>query len=148
MKSGAGFSLIELVVVMVIAAILAAVAIPRFTDSETKATWYTEQVLAAVRFAQRQAIAQHRNVYVCVQASALQIGYDAGCTGAVAQSAAIIQLPQQFIAPSNVTLNPSSTPFSFNALGQPNPIGGVTVTLTGAGRSVNVTGETGYVFSN
>src|SRR3954470_7417936 len=104
MKSGAGFSLIELVVVMVIAAILAAVAIPRFTDTESKATWYTEQVLAAVRFAQRQAVAQHRNVYVCVQANALKIGNDNVCAGAVDRGAAVIQIPQQFTAPGNVTL--------------------------------------------
>src|SRR3954470_22184637 len=148
MKSGAGFSLIELVVVMVIAAILAAVAIPQFTDSESKAAWYTEQVVAAVRFAQRQAVAQHRPVYVCVQANALNIGYDNACAGAADRGAAVIQIPQKFNAPSNVTLSSTATPFSFNALGQPSPIGGATVTLIGAGKSVTVTGETGYVLAN
>jgi MSHA pilin protein MshC len=143
----AGFSLIELLVVMLIAGILAAVAIPYLTDTETKASGYAEQVTAAVRFAQRQAVAQHRSVFVCVQANALSIGYDAACSGAVAQSGAIVQVPQQLDAPSGVTLGATATPFSFNALGQPNPIGGVTVTVSGA-RSVNVTGETGYVVAN
>jgi len=151
MKS-AGFSLIELVVVMVIAGILAALAIPRFTDTESKATWYTEQVTGAVRFAQRQAVAQRRNVFVCVGLNAISIGYDAACTGAVAVVAqtggAPVQVPQQLVAPANVTLAATATPFSFNALGQPSPIGGVTVTLSGAGKSVNVTRETGYVFIN
>ncbi len=148
MKS-AGFSLIELVVVMIIAGILAALAIPRFTDTETRATWYTEQVTAAVRYAQRQAVAQRRNVFVCVQANAVSVGYDAACTGAApASSGAIVLIPQQLPAPSNVTLTATTTPFSFNALGQPSPIAGVTVTLTGAGKTVNVTSETGYVFVN
>lgn len=150
MKPFAGFSLIELVVVMVIAAILAALAIPQFTGTEMSATWYYEQVKATVRFAQRQAVAQRRNVYVCVQTSAISLGYDAACTGATpppqTNPHAILQIPQQLVAPSNVSLGSTATPFSFNGLGQPSPIGGVTITLTGAGRTVSVTGETGYVF--
>jgi MSHA pilin protein MshC len=129
---------------MMIAGILAAVAIPRFTNTESNATWYHEQVLAAVRFAQRQAVAQRRNVFVCVTGTSVSIGYDSGCTGATAQSGAMIQIPQAFTAPSGVSASSTATPFSFDALGQPNPIGGVTVTV--AGRSVNVTGQTGYVF--
>ena len=151
MKSSAGFSLIELVVVLLIAGILAALAIPRFTDTESKATFYTEEVAAVMRFAQRQAVAQHRTVFVCVLANDIRIGYDAACTGTTPRplgQSEILKIPQRLDAPSNVTLAASNTPFSFNALGQPNPIGGVTVTLTGAGKTVNVTGETGYVFIN
>lgn len=141
--------MLELVVVMVIAGILAALAIPRFTDSESKATWYHEQVMAAVRFAQRQAVAQHRLVYVCVSGTSVSVSYDATCAGTPScqSGGSTIQIPQQLCAPSGVTLSSTTTPFSFNALGQPSPIGGVTVTLAGA-RSVNVTGETGYVFAN
>ena len=142
-----GFSLLELVIVIVIATILAAIAIPRLSDSESKATWYYEQVLSAVRFAQRQAVAQHRNVYVCVQAGSLSLGYDNVCTGAAAggQSGIAVVIPQQFTAPTGVTLNPSTTPINFNALGQPTPIGGATISLVGAGKTVTITGETGYV---
>jgi len=145
-----GFSLIELVVVMVIAAILAALAIPLFTDSESKATWYHEQVMAAVRFAQRQAVAQRRNVYICVNSSSVNIDYDSACALALAQSctssAAAIQIPQKLCGPSGVNNSSTTTPFSFNGLGQPSPIGGVGLTVTG--HSITVTAETGYVFGN
>lgn len=146
MKPNTGFSLIEIVVVMVVAAILAAIAIPRFTDSESKATWYHEQVMAAVRHAQRQAVAQHRNVFVCVAVGSVSLGYDAACTGATAQAGTITQIPQAFSAPAGVSVSSTTTPFSFNALGQPSPLNGVVVTLTG--HSITVTGETGYVFGN
>lgn len=143
-----GFSLIELVVVMVIAAILAALAIPRFTDSESKATGYHQQVMAAVRFAQRQAVAQRRSVYVCVGGTSVSISYDTVCaaTPACQSGASIAQIPQQLCAPNNVVLSATTTPFSFNGLGQPSPIGGVGLTLTG--HSITVTAETGYVFGN
>lgn len=143
MNARQGFSLIELVVAIVIAAILAVLVVPRLGDSEAKATWYHEQVLTAVRFAQRQAVAQRRVVFVCVLGAEVRLGYDAGCaTGLAVPGQTSNALP----APSGVSITASTTPFSFNSLGQPIPSAGVTVTL--AGRTINVTAETGYVFAN
>jgi MSHA pilin protein MshC len=140
-----GFSLVELVVVIVIAAIVAVLAIPRLRDTESNATWYHEQVLAAVRYAQRQAVAQHRTIFVCVEPAEVRLGYDAGCL--TAPLAAPGQISHVLPAPSGITnINASTTPFSFNGLGQPTPIGGVQVSF--AGRSINVAAETGYVFAN
>ena len=144
-----GFSLIELVVVILLTAILAAVAIPRFTDAESKATWFHEQVKSGLRYAQRQAMAQRRCVFVQVAATEVRLFYgDASC--------AITATPLTFVsigaegnapgdssaltAPSGVTISPATT-FSFNGLGQPS----AGVALSVAGRPITVATETGYV---
>jgi MSHA pilin protein MshC len=139
-----GFSLVELVVVMVIVAILSALAIPRLSDSEIKASWFGDQAKAAIRHAQRQAVAQHRNVYVDVQPGSIRLCYLPDC------SSQLTQLTDgsayTLLAPSGVAINPT-TAFSFNALGKPFDAFGVPggVALSIAGKSVIVTAETGYV---
>lgn len=144
-----GFSLIELVVVILLTAILAAVAIPMFTDAESKGTWYHEQVKAGLRYAQRQAVAQRRCVFVDVAATEVKVFYgDPSCVitatpltflstsaeGTAPGNAAAL------VAPSGVTLSPVTT-FRFNGLGQAS----ADVSLSVGGRPITVTAETGYV---
>jgi MSHA pilin protein MshC len=141
MNRAPGFSLIELVVVMVIAAILAAIAIPRFTDTESKASWFHEEVKAAVRYAQRQAVAQRRCVFVSV--TAVQVNLVYGNASCAISAAPLTQITTgglyELIAPAGVAMDP--VVFSFNGLGQPS----LGLTFNVAGRPVTVTAETGYV---
>ena len=145
-----GFSLIELVVVILLTAILAAVALPRFTDTESKATWFHEQVKGGLRYAQRQAVAQRRCVFVQVAATDVKLFYgDSSCVitatpltfmSTSAEGTAPGD-PFALAAPSGVTLSPVTT-FSFNGLGQPS----AGVSLSVAGKSITVAAETGYVY--
>ena len=132
----------ELVIVLVIAGILAAIMIPNFNQTAVNATWYHEQVRSGIRYAQRVAVAQRRQVFVVVEAGPqLALCYAAACGVGTrltqVDSANSFQLP----APSGVALSISASPFSFNGLGQ--PTSGATVTV--GPRTIVITAETGYV---
>jgi MSHA pilin protein MshC len=141
MKRARGFSLVELVVTIVIATIIAVIAIPRFTDSESKATWFFEQVKAGVRYAQREAVAQRRCVFVSTSATQLQLFYGDSSCAITATPLADFATGAAYVltAPSGVTIGP--TTFSFNGLGQPS----APVSLSVGSRTITVTAETGYV---
>ena len=135
-----GYSLAELVVVVVIAAIMAALAIPLFNQPQIDATWFHEQVRAGVRHAQRTAVAQRRQVFVLVEAGPrLALCYADPCGARVTELAT----GNDFVlnAPSGVALSISASPLSFNGLGQPSS--GATVNV--GGKLVTVNAETGYV---
>jgi MSHA pilin protein MshC len=139
-----GFSLIEAVVVIVIAGVILALAIPVFTDQESKASHFQEQVKAGVRYAQRQAVAQRRCVFVSVTATAVSLFYgDAGCAITGTPVADIASgAPYVLTAPSGVTIAPPTpAQFSFSGLGRPS----AGVAFSVGGHSVSVEAETGPV---
>lgn len=141
-RSPEGFTLPELAAVIVIVAVIAAVAVPRFDQASINTTWFAEQVKAALRYAQREAVAQRRLVYVVLNAAPgaqLRLCYDAACSQPLRN---LTDGGSYVLAvPSAVTLSASSTPFWFNGLGQPSSA----VTLSVNGIGVSVAAETGYV---
>jgi MSHA pilin protein MshC len=99
--------------------------------------------MSAIRYGQKVAIAQHRNVFVVATASSVSLCFDAGCAAFVPSPAD--GGPFTVAAPSGIALTAAS--FGFNALGQPSPNAQVTLSVTGDGttRQIVVEQETGYV---
>jgi MSHA pilin protein MshC len=146
--TGRGYSLIELVVTITVATILAAVAIPYFSQSSADASWFNEQAKAAVRYAQRQAVAQRRSVHVVITGTQIRLCYVAACSPGTEVSDLSTGNPYVVAVPTgmNITI-PSGGSFSFNGLGQPFDSGGsASAPSFNAGSGpVTVTAETGYV---
>ena len=144
-RGARGFSLVELVVTLIIAGILAALVIPNLNQQQIDASWFHEQAKAAVRYAQREAVAQRRCVFVSVSSTQLQLFYgDANCAiTAVPLTLITSGAAYALTAPAGVTFTAPPPPFafSFNGLGQPS----AGVPLVVGGKSITVTAETGYV---
>ena len=144
----AGFTLLELITIIVIVGILALVVAPRFgTSGSFDSRGFYDKATAIVRFAQKTAVAWRRPVFVCVTATQVTAGSATGCgtplTNPVTNSLA------RETAPSGVTLN--VTEFSFDGLGRPSAAATITFISTIAGdpaRTITVAAETGHVTAN
>jgi MSHA pilin protein MshC len=78
-----GFTLVELVVVMVLMAVITAVGMSRFVDRQPFAVQgVADQLVSGLRLAQATAIAQRRTLYLQLGATpaSLAVCLDAGCT--------------------------------------------------------------------
>ncbi|MDO8988729.1 MAG: GspH/FimT family pseudopilin [Sideroxyarcus sp.] len=147
-KAQRGFTLTELIMVIVIMGILAAVAAPRFFDKNAfDSRGYYDQVMSTLRFAQKTAVAQRRPVCVAFTAGSIELTIDSsippdgGCDAALTSPEGLA--PYIVTAPSGVTLSDFVTPFSFTALGRATVAQSITV--SGYATPITVEAETGYV---
>ena len=168
-----GFTMVELIVVMVLMGLLGAIGIARFFDrSSFDADAFTEQTRAMLRYAQKVAVARNGEVSVRLNGSsvALCLGAAANCgtgsqvvapaggnSGSGATRAACGAAAAWYCegVPQGITyqLTGAAGYFYFDALGRPHtssgPLAspGLTLTISGDGltRSVRVEPETGYV---
>ena len=153
MKRWAGFTLVELIMVMIIVGILGAVAAPRFFDANVfKSRGFADQVQATLRYAQKEAVAQRRNVCVALAANTITLTI-ANASGAASPCVPTLALPTggNTVSPpagSGITLTDNgsnSANFNFDALGR--TAAPQLFAVSGATNNIIVEAETGYVHS-
>lgn len=152
-----GFTLVELITVIVILGIVAAIALPRLTDrSAFQARGFEDEMLAALRYARSLAVASGCPVQVSIDCTnneyALNQQTDAtgDCTAGgfnVNVTDPATQAPTYVgTAPAGITLCAAPVTFVFDVRGQ--AIGGapnVVLTLGGnTNRTITVFGSTGF----
>lgn len=150
----AGFTLIELITIMILLGILAVVAIPRMGDALSfRSVEFRDKTIAALRFAQKTATSHRRLVCVDFTASSVTLTIDHDNNGACNSHA--LQIPG---SGANVVLSgdttqgifavtPASLFFQPDGRGTSDAAGATNATLSTSigGSSVYVAGATGYV---
>ncbi len=164
-----GFTLVELIAVIIVVGILGAIGGARFLGrSSFDSVAFTNQTAALLRYAQKVAVAQNRDVYVRLNNNGIALCYNVGCAAgqrvlapgggnsdssatraACADSTWACEAP-----PAQVRIAPAAT-FYFDPLGKPVAVPdlpgapfstlALKVTASESVRTITVEMETGYV---
>ncbi|MFA9462298.1 pilus assembly FimT family protein [Thiohalorhabdus sp. Cl-TMA] len=154
-----GYTVIELVTVIVILGVLAAVGLPRFFDSgDYAARAGVDQTLGALRFAQQQAMSRLRRIRVETAGQSVRLEYcDTALTrgttcGGAGGSWRPVRLPQRAANRWTIGVPITSATFHFNSLGRlvdsaGSPRDDDPDLTVGSGRIVRLVGETGFAYA-
>jgi type II secretory pathway pseudopilin PulG len=141
--------------VAIIASILAVIAIPRLTRSTFDEARLFDETQAALRYAQRTALAYQRTVCVYITSTTVTLRYrtayadtNANCnpgTDAPLPSPGAVNPAGTYTVTrqGNAAIAPASLNFSFDRIGKPSL--GANQTVTVGTRSMTIEAETGYV---
>lgn len=144
-----GFTLVELVMVIMLLSILSFFAVSRMSArGDTDAHGFAAQAGAALRFAQKAAIAQRRSIYVNVDTGSARIwaclSNAPGCQPLLTPAGGALD----HSAPTGISLaNSGPAQFSFDALGRPSEASAIDLTIAADASSftVRIEPESGYV---
>jgi MSHA pilin protein MshC len=151
-----GFTLIELVMVLVVTAVLAAVAAPSFNSiSGFNARGFHDQTLAYLRYAQKTAVAQRRTVCVSFTGSAVTLAIASAAGTSNCATAGVLVGPQGespvvLNAKTGVSYTAIPIGFNFDSLGQPITAAGAaqatqSLQVAGVGSTITIETTTGFV---
>jgi MSHA pilin protein MshC len=130
-----GFTLTELITVIVILGIISAVAVPRFFDVTVfQSRGAADQVRAALRYGQKVAIAQHRNVNVTISSGATS---DCG--------AVLVAGNVNCVISDSVTVPARTVTFDRGGRPVPNAADSIVVGTGPNSTTITIAAETGYV---
>ena len=143
-----GFTLVELITIIIILGIISVVAIPRFFDRGTfDSRRYHDEVISTLRYAQKTAIAQHRTVCVAFTPGSVTLTIDnkpapdGVCNGNLTN---LSGQPYYVVnAPNGVLLSGYSAPLNFDRLGRASLPQNINV--GDYPTAIQVDAETGYV---
>lgn len=145
----AGFTLVELVVVIVVLSALLAIGLPRLTDSSALGPeHFTDKTIAGLRHAQRSAVAMRRTVCVSFGSNSATFTFakaadstscDTPLTGPGGEGGLVVT------ASGSVSYGSTPGSLSFDPLGRASSA--ATISVSGSTRTITIERETGYVRS-
>ena len=141
-SDNSGFTLVEIIAVLILLGILSAVAVTRFTDNSAELIGETEIVKGHLRFAQMKAMnaSDPWNINFSSSSYSLEENGAASSANLPGEGSATHTLP------SGITVSSTINPVSFDNWGSPGATT-ITVTLTDGSNaaSITVTKNTGYI---
>jgi MSHA pilin protein MshC len=136
-----GFTLLELVIVLVLLGVLAVYVGPRLGLGQIERRGFAEDLLGALRYAHKRAVASGCSVRVSLGPGAYALAYTgspAGCAaGAVKRPGGD---PYAGSAPAGASI--AGATFSFDPFGRAS----LDQIITAAGLTIRVVGETGFTY--
>lgn len=146
LSSCGGFTLIELVMVILLLGVLAVFVAPRIVNADFNARGFHDETLALLRYAQKTAIAQRRTVCVALTPGGVALTIDQNTPpDLICDGPPVLPNPPRGGAGLAATVG--ATPiaaFQFSPLGRTNQAGLVTIAIPDS-TNIFVQAETGYV---